>query len=409
MAGVIAAGAEFAEFAQYVASVAGTSRATLTSLGAAGFSYEALVHLKELRDAGVDIYDHIRDIVSKHKSAVVPETPQHSRPTPPTISPGQPSPNLRHRINFRDIHGASSGELHAPVQNGADDTSQFPPGTTADTRSAVNMAATHQFNTGDEVPVVPPPAKIAKIIPDYTTIKMPWHAFRNMDVYGSTTSPAVTGVNKSIHWIRLNSIQDPSESWTEHRPNPYATWNTLYKYYRVLSADVHIRFNYIRGYFADNNISDHGHTASVIVGYQLNDDTSQVYPNAVASIEGKQTKNMWLDPRDTEIIMSKAVGTADHLWPLLYTGGVRECDFHYDPHKWDYHIRDNVVDQRWTRLNSNPEDNHFMGIHMYSPYQGTTLPPNNSKCTVRMDVNVSYTVQLREHTLSMDHEDLAGA
>jgi hypothetical protein len=399
MAGVIAAGAEFAEFAQYVASVAGTSRATLTSLGAAGFSYEALVHLKELRDAGVDIYDHIRDIVSKHKSAVVPETPQHSRPTPPTISPGQPSPNLRHRINFRDIHGASSGELHAPVENGADDTSQFPPGTTADTRSAVNMAATHQFNTGDEVPVVPPPAKIAKIIPDYTTIKMPWHAYQGYFFNNNVRSNGL--------FIRLNSIQDPSHSFTWHRPNPYATWNTLYKYYRVLACDVHIRYNFVKGEqpYQDLFTTGTGGTPyespmasnmfSMICGYAPTDDASDIYPNAVAAIEGKHSKNMWLDPRDAEFSGADGV--------VRYFGGVRECDYHYSPETWDYHIRDNVHDSRWTLLNSNPEESHLLHVYCMNANRASEAT-RDMKRWVRVDVNCSYTVQLREHSLSRDHE-----
>lgn len=403
MAGII--GAELAEIASYVASRIG-SRATYNSLAAAGFTTEVLSHLNDLYKAGHDIYDTVRSIAAGHSSSKVPKTPNLRRPTSrPTMSPGH---NPRTRLDFG--HSRSEPATDQELETVTDQESaslQFPPGTTADTRIA--MTSAHQFNTGDEVPVVPPPNKIAKIIPDYTTIKMPWHEYFILTLHGGNTPK-----NRDVYWFRLNSVQDPSlqflssgtpTSISTHRPNPYATWNTLYKYYRVLETDVHLRF-YMRKWEilrqADRDIG--GNIPSVICGYQLNDDASQEYPNAVACIEGKQSKNMWLDARDMEYIPNKAAGTDLGDYSVVYSGGVRECDFHYDPKKWDYHIRDNVVDQRWTLMSTNPEDSHLIGVHIYTPFRSGENLPSNNPVNVRVDVNMTFTVQLREHILSLDHE-----
>lgn len=261
------------------------------------------------------------------------------------------------------------------------------------------------MNSGDDIPVVPPPAKISKIIPDYTTIKLPWHAYQGFFFNNNITSNGL--------FIRLNSIQDPSVSFSWHRPKPYTTWNTLYKYYRVLACDVHIRYHFIKGHVPYGRIATGlpaenpnlenpvaKHIPSLICGYAPTDDQSDIYPNAVASIEGKHSKNMWLDPRDAEMIVDPSVPGGSYVY---YFGGVRECDYHYTPESWDYHVRENVHDSRWTLMNSNPDESHL--LHVYCMHPGIegegTL---DMRRWVRIDVNVNYTVQLREHAIARQHE-----
>ena len=58
---------------------------------------------------------------------------------------------------------------------------------------------------GEEVPVIPPPAKLSKIIPDYFTITLPWmHR-----VVTSTESWFTHDLDRPLALIRLNSIYDP--------------------------------------------------------------------------------------------------------------------------------------------------------------------------------------------------------
>ena len=58
-------------------------------------------------------------------------------------------------------------------------------------------------NSGDDVEVVQPPSKIAKAIPDYTTLK-----FTYMDYVDLSVTASNDDTIKRL-FIRLNSIYDP--------------------------------------------------------------------------------------------------------------------------------------------------------------------------------------------------------
>ena len=151
-------------------------------------------------------------------------------------------------------------------------------------------------NDGEEVNVVPPPAKIAKVIPDYTTIKLPWHEYR--------TSKLSATRSQDVWPLRLNSIVDPGVNFTNHRPMGYTHWSTLYKYYRVLEAQVNVTFRYNYGFFENVEVAtaNEPYTMSVAVGYEPTDDTNDVYPNFQSMVEGKHSKVEWLHPKDIEVL-----------------------------------------------------------------------------------------------------------
>ncbi len=90
----------------------------------------------------------------------------------------------------------------------------LPIGSFSDSSSSTEATMSkREPNTGDEVSVRPPPAKIAKTIADYTTIRLPWFE------RGQGT---LTNAVWNEKWnLRLNSIQDPSVNFTAHRPKGY--------------------------------------------------------------------------------------------------------------------------------------------------------------------------------------------
>ena len=110
-------------------------------------------------------------------------------------------------------------------------------------QNARKGARANMVNDGEEVAVVPPPAKISKIMNDYTTIKLPWHEI----YYGQ-----ISNVNsQDVLVLRLNSITDPWVNGTNHRPQGYIQWSTLYKYYRVLESQVNITVHYEYGHWGN--------------------------------------------------------------------------------------------------------------------------------------------------------------
>ena len=84
---------------------------------------------------------------------------------------------------------------------------------------------------GDEVPVIPPPAKIAKIIPDYFSIMLPHYAKLSL-------APSNTGSGNHID-VRLNSIYDPIVGVLSNvQPQGRDQWAANFEFYRVLGANV---------------------------------------------------------------------------------------------------------------------------------------------------------------------------
>ena len=128
-------------------------------------------------------------------------------------------------------------------------------------------------NNGEEVPVIPPPRRIAKIQPDYFTVVLPYY-----ETYRDGSNPQTTNTNRHF---RLNSIFDPDQTSTGHQPMGRDTWAGIYKYYRVIKTDVKITWQ---------NFSNVGFTGETqVVGFELTDDTSsELTDNTIAFMEAKQ-------------------------------------------------------------------------------------------------------------------------
>lgn len=249
-------------------------------------------------------------------------------------------------------------------------------------------------NDGEDVPVVPPPAKVSKIIPDYTTIKLTYHDHECLQL--------TEGNWNSVAVLRLNGILDPTVNRTSHQPMGFAHWIQSYKYYRVLETDVQLNWQYVVGYAPDidgtlnNEYQSAGLTnvcsMSAMVGYEFTDDATDVYNNARYMIEGKHSKVGWLHPKDFEI---QSVAANNQI-EIRTAGGDRELSVHYSPDQWDQHVHELGLEERWTAVSANPDILHFLAVHTMSPGGPNERMGVNSFITIRLDYNISYTVQFRE-------------
>lgn len=222
-----------------------------------------------------------------------------------------------------------------------------------------------------EVAIMPMPKRVAKIAPDYATINLP---------YFNTFMHTTTGVNFATQVIRLNSCFDPSFTFASvHQPygrDKYVSFG--YKFYRVLNADVTIRFIQA-GNSSTQLINNH-----TFCGYELTDDSADLFSDYRRMVEGKHSK--------TELLLSPNLNFAG-------TGGhAIEMNYHYDPNHWDFHVQGEDTDQRWTPIGNNPLVNQFLAIHTGAAHGGISPDDVGWATAVRLFVHVNYTVQFREQT-----------
>jgi len=240
---------------------------------------------------------------------------------------------------------------------------------------------TDKGTNGDEVAVVPIPRRLAKSHPDYFSIKLPWYERTNMGIAG--------GANKDVYTLRMNSIWDPNKTFSgTHQPLGRDTWAAIYQYYHVIAADITLTFKYERSEV--NNDADEVYP-TLLVGYQISDDDSEIFDNGQAFVEGKHSKAVLLEP-------TTVIGRTDASIFTNYTryeGGSVSMQFHYRPEEWDYHIQSLGSEERWTPIAENPAFNHYI---MPSIYYGNNQAnaPANTQFRVSCFAHISYTVQFRE-------------
>ena len=232
----------------------------------------------------------------------------------------------------------------------------------ATTHRSINTGPHTMGNDGNEVEVVPPPKKIAKTIPDYSTIKL---AYYDRVSTGAIIAPAL-----STYIFRLNSVFDPDVTGVGHQPLGRDHWAQTYKYYRVLSCEVTLKW------YNATDVTGAIRTIPELVGYELTDDVADIYSDWQAWVEGKHSKVDLLLNTSTEF-----AGSGGHTTTQT---------FHYSPSQWDIHVHESGISERWTPVGENPATQHFMALHQ-TPAAGSGAT-YEAVCMVYL----SYTVQFRE-------------
>jgi len=232
---------------------------------------------------------------------------------------------------------------------------------------------------GDEIQVVPPPKRVAKIAPDYMTIKLPWWETH----YSSTAGDIL-----SQYALRLNSCFDPSTQTPAHQPagrDKFAAFG--FRYYRVLKTVVRLRF------FNRGGTSELVH-AHQIVGYELGDSQGDRFTKTVPFVEGKHCKSDILCSNSTVFEGAR--------------GKFKEMTYTFTPESWDNHVHTEASEEMWTPIDSTPPLAQELYIHTGPAYSSTgNGTPVVWDTFTGCFIYVEYTVQFREQTYQKDNADLS--
>lgn len=263
-----------------------------------------------------------------------------------------------------------------------------------------NMSG-NAHNNGDDIPVIPPPRKIAKHVPDYTTIKLTYFDYVNL-VEGSGNQNDI-----ARHYIRLNSIYDIAKSAaataaTEdidgalpHAPAGRAVWENIYKYYRVLSTDVTLTYVNNSAITYSTTGADEYTETPILVGYiPVEGESDSTAPqNWYHWVERKHSKAELMDPG----WIKNTTATATFRQPISKGLGMTKImKYHYEPGKWDYHVTDNAEDERWTLLTKAPEIARNLCVMACKAREPAGAGNFATGYDVRCYYHMNITVQLRE-------------
>ena len=342
---------------------------------AAQFGWQAIKEGEAIKGA----YDEVKDIYNTVKSE---------------FSSGHSKNKKRARESAlsTDYKSKKRNINHSPIQPQVPTSKKatvIPPSPKA--TSTTMSSSTHP---NDEVPVMPVPRAVSKSHPEYFTIKLPMFYEWHLDL------TSATDIN-NMQW-RLNSVYDPVVSGTSpaaRQPLGRDSWSTIYDYYRVVSADFNMTFDYIHGWLgndATGAVAEALNTPNVLVGYQITADGAEKATTAAGFVEQKHSKAVMLRPRQMEITNTFSATSVDPsgVSRQAYTGGSTSMSFHYDPTQWDYHVQETGVEERWTPKDSNPATTHFiLPTIAYPKHAGLSA---QESIRVGLTVFATYTCQWRE-------------
>lgn len=254
---------------------------------------------------------------------------------------------------------------------------------------------------GDEVPIIPPPRKISKIVPDYFTVKLPYYVNFNFSV----ASANIAYANSYSQYIRCNSIYDPIiGSISNEQPQGRDTWAGLFAYYRVLSSSIHVRFLNMNPseVIVRETSSDPAPTTAqgygdprngeYMVGYEMTDSTSATLSN---------NQSMFMCTKHAKRVLLPAAPTMisnDESSRYVPRYSSATVSYDYAPGNWDYHVQETGVEERWTPIKQNPTNDHVLALRAF--HKGSD-PLSQKDAGIYCEVYIEYTVQFRETAASL--------
>lgn len=319
------------------------------------------------------------------------------------------NPHVKKGIELLAKHGKKAAVKHfkdymkgQPEQKGVkrDKPVENLPATTEDISRRISTGGPNMSgaaNTVDEIPVVPPPRKISKSHPEYFTINLPFYCNFQMTLSN--------GEDIEIQHISLNSPYDPivdGDYTNSRQPMGRDTWASIYEFYRVISADVNLTFNYVHARFGDDKSVtprnwEGDKPIHALVGYYLVDDTADQPANTISFVEMKHSKANPLHPARTHIntYASATTTLGTKAQRIHCDGGSTSMSYHYAPENWDHHVTNLGLQERWTGKNADPDYKHYLGVVLAYPFDNGTLD-TNERLDIWVDCHITYTVQWRE-------------
>ena len=240
----------------------------------------------------------------------------------------------------------------------------------------------------DEVPLVPPPKKISKIVQDYTTIKLPYYQLINLDT---------TNTNENTIDIRLNSIYDPVVGSDSNRqPQGRDAFAQNYQYYRVIESKVHAQWHYsgarvgVITFGSPSTISGNPMDSTYVVGWETqNGETDAITSTVDAFMVTKHAHR--------QLLLPASAGYESTSGGVVHTEGisVATTDYVYGPNKFIQetgHVQNISKSEYWTPVGENAEHRHILSLRTYG-IDNQALIVNS----IRLLLTIEYTVQFREY------------
>lgn len=252
-----------------------------------------------------------------------------------------------------------------------------------DKQSTMNKRALGE----EEIPVVQPPKRIARILADYTTIQLNLYASQVLvGTYASNVYSA--GLR-----IKMNSIITPFNWATTFKYMGTEQWVALYQYYRVLSNDITINVKNITSASDWAGDEDDYDYSGVTVSMEPTDSATALLTTERAMYEGKHNVTTTLHPG----IISANTGDVPigHAFKNQHT-----FKHHYEPGQFimaNSHVTNQAEDDRWTSVSSSPSHLHYLHLQIAPAYADSDPAITDGvKSKVVVQVHCTATIQWRE-------------
>lgn len=218
-------------------------------------------------------------------------------------------------------------------------------------------------NNGEEVPVRPVPRNIAKTIPTYFTVKLPY-----CDSWAIST--ATSHASEKLMY-KVNDVVDPlhyaPSSSGAHQPMGFDKYTTIWNYYRVIGSTWKVT--------AINALNQ-----TQVLGLYWNDDASDGITTVTSLMESKYSMH--------RIMCSPTTSN---------TPSVATCTYNYSPSTLDHHVREADTETRWTQVTNSPSVPHYLQIQFYQWKDDVTT----SNFSIQVFVEAEFIVQFIEPQASI--------
>jgi hypothetical protein len=263
-------------------------------------------------------------------------------------------------------------------------------------RRRISTGATPMSSSNtDEVPLIPEPDRLGKIVQDYTTIILPYWEKTLI------SSSHVNGTN-SID-IRLNSIYDPViGGLSDRQPQGRDAFAQNYQYYRVIRSHVQAQWHYsgarVAGIdFTGPTQSGRPTDATWVIGWETQNGETGALSNTVdAFMVTKHAHREMMYPVPAGLNQYWKSDTNQEISTVVSEGvNVGTVEYQYDPQGFIQdtgHIQNISKSEFWTPVGENPEHRHVLSLRTFG-LNNQALIENSMELTLY----ISYVVQFREY------------
>lgn len=227
---------------------------------------------------------------------------------------------------------------------------------------------------GEEIPVIPPPKRISKIVPDYFTVDLPYYSIIQLN---SSNTGAAAEID-----LRMNSIYDPIVGGTKNnQPQGRDQWALTFQFYRVLKSQIKLTLLTTEV----QQTQDRPSTSTWVFAYELDEQSGNTSTSVDALLTTKHAKRTMISVAP----QTSNAGASTEFYASHPNMAVLQHT--YTPGTWDHHVQELGLSERWTPIAENPAYFHNMAIRLIG-LDGQAITDNRWELMVQ----INYTVQFRE-------------